>query len=70
MDDEQSNLFPLLLLLSGGISAFALAISIAASFFYGGPKDDELLWFAVASAAAVLGWHELRAGSKFNEETD
>jgi hypothetical protein len=70
MDEEQSNLFPLLLLLAGGISAFALAIAILASFFSGGPKDNELLWFAVASAAAVLGWYELRAGGPLNKESD
>jgi hypothetical protein len=67
MDDETSNLFPLLLLLAGGITAFALAIAIAASFFSGGPKGNEFLWFAVASAVAVLGWYELRAGGQFKE---
>jgi len=70
MDDETSNLFPLLLLLAGGITAFALAIAIAASFFSGGPKDNEFLWFAIASAVAVLGWYELRAGGPLNKETD
>jgi hypothetical protein len=69
MDDE-SNLFPLLLLLGGGITAFALAIAIAASFFSGGPKGNEFLWFAVSSAVAVLGWYELRAGGPLNKETD
>lgn len=67
MDDETSNLFPLLLLLAGGITAFALAIVIAASFFSGGPKGNEFLWFAVASAVAVLGWYELRAGGQVKE---
>lgn len=70
MNDDQSNLFPLLLLLVGGISAFALAIAIAASFFSGGPKGNEFLWFAVASAVAVLGWYELRAVGPFHKETD
>ena len=67
MDEDQSNLFPLLLLRGGGITAFALAIAITASFFSGGPKDNEFLWFAVASAVAVLGWYELRAGGQFKE---
>lgn len=56
------NLVPLLLLLGGGITAFALAVAIAASFFSGGPRGNEMLWFAVASVVAVLGWHELRGG--------
>jgi len=70
MDDKASNLIPLLLLLGGGISAFALAIGIAASFFYGGPKGNEFLWFSVASVVAVLGWYELRAGGPFTQESD
>lgn len=57
---DESNLFPLLLLIGGGVSSFALAVAIAASFFTGGPKGNECLWFAIASVVAVLGWYELR----------
>ena len=67
MNDKQSNLFPMCLLIGGGIAALIYAITLLSAFFNADPQAWDFVRFAIGCLVAALGWVELKATENFNE---